>query len=144
LRALDLYARRTGDPRAAQAAQHAAEMFLQRALFYRLSDGRVIDPNFTPLHYPSYWHYDVLLALKVMVETGRIADRRCQPALDLLESKRLPSGGFPAEQKYYRITDHKVIGRSLVDWGPVQKRLANSFVSVDAFNISKAAGRLQV
>ena len=52
------------------------------------------------LHYPCYWHYDLLAGLKVMAEAGFIGDPRCREALDLLESKRLPGGGFPAEARY--------------------------------------------
>lgn len=33
----------------------------------------------------------------MMTEMGRVRDRRCRNALDLLESKRLADGTFPVE-----------------------------------------------
>lgn len=49
-----------------------------------------------------------------MAEAGFIDDRRCQPALDLLASQRLPGGGFAADAKFYHLTPRKISGRSLV------------------------------
>jgi hypothetical protein len=89
----------------------------------------------------------VLFGLKVMAEAGFIADPRCQEALDVLESKRLADGGFPAEERYYDTRDRKtnkggwVTGRSLVDWGGVSKRRMNKFVSADALYVLVVAGR---
>ena len=34
-------------------------------------------------------------------EAGYLDDPRCKDALDLLESKMLPAGGFAAEVKYF-------------------------------------------
>lgn len=119
-----------------EAAARGAEVFLSRRLFKKRRDGRVMRKDFTKLHYPCYWHYDILFGLKVMTETGFIKDERCNDALDLLESKRLPDGGFPAEARYYTTT------RSLVDWGDPSKRHVNEFVTVDALYVLKEAGRL--
>jgi len=141
LRGLALHARVTGSPRSLAAAERAAEVFLKRRLFRRQADGSVIDEDFVRLHYPCYWHYDILFALKVMAEAGFIHDNRCQDALELLEAKRLADGGFPAEKKYYRVTEKRVSGRSLVNWGGTSKRHMNEFVTVDALYVLKAAGR---
>ncbi len=51
--------------------------------------------DFLKLRYPCYWHYDILVGLKVMAEAGFLKDPRCREALDILVSKRLPDGGFP-------------------------------------------------
>lgn len=141
LRALSRYARETGDQRSAQVAREAAEIFLKRQLFKRLRDGEVMDPHFVRLHYPCYWHYDILSGLKVMQEAGFLKDPRCTAALDLLESKRLSDGGFPAEEKYYRVTEKRISGRSLVDWGGTSKRKSHPFVTLDALRVLRAAGR---
>jgi hypothetical protein len=76
-----------------------------------------------------------------MVEAGFIGDERCQDALDLLESKRLPDGGFPTEKKYYRVTEKRTNGRCLIDWGGTSQRRMNEWVTVDALSVLKAAGR---
>jgi hypothetical protein len=142
LRGLALHARLSGDPDSKAAASRTAEIFLKRHLFRRQSDGTIIDQDFVRLHYPCYWHYDILFALKVLAEAGFIGDPRCAAALDLLESKRLPDGGFPAEHRYYRISDKPVSNRSLVNWGGVSKKHLNEYVTVDALAVLRAAGRL--
>ena len=97
---------------------------------------------FLQLHYPCYWHYDVLFGLKVMADCGFISDPRCSEALDWLESRRLPDGGFPADAKYYhgRVKESNA---SLVDWGPVSSRSYNPYVTADALYVLHAAGRYQ-
>ena len=141
LRALALVARETGDRKAGGAAKRAAEVFLKRRLFKRQRDGAVMRQEFVELHYPLYWHYDVLHGLKVMVEAGLIGDPRCQEALDLLESKRLPDGGWPAEKRYYRSSDRPGSSLELVEWGGASKRRANPWVTVEALRVLRAAGR---
>ena len=119
------------------AVESAAEYFLQRKLYKRVADGRIIDEKFTKLHYPCYWHYDILFGLKVMKEAGRIKDERCSEAISLLESKRLGDGGFPSEAAYYRVSKSRkvVSGRSLVSWGGIDRKRMNEFVTVDAMSV---------
>ena len=146
LRALALYARVREDDRARAAVERAAEVFLKRRLFRRQSDGSVIMEEFTRLHYPCYWHYDILSGLKVMAEAGLVKDPRCSEALDLLESKRLPDGGFPATGRYFVVRDLTPDGRAttgtdLYDWGSQSARKMNEFVTVDALYVLREAGR---
>ena len=143
LRALALHARLTGNKKSRQAAKRASEIFLKRRLYKRQKDGRIMVDDFVKLHYPWYWRYDILFGLKVMAEVGFIEDRRCQDALDLLETKRLPDGGFPAEGKYYRVIEKITTGRSLVDWGGAGKKRMNEFVTADALYVLKKARRLR-
>jgi len=144
LRALALYGKVSGSSQAKAAAARAAEIFLNRRLYKRQRDGRVIANDFIELHYPCYWQYDILFGLKVMAEAGFIEDDRCAEALDLLESKRLPDGGFPAEGKYYKVTEKKKSGRSLVEWGVVSKKRMNEFVTADALYVLSESGRLSL
>jgi len=142
LRALSLHAKLKGTASSEAAAKRASEIFLKRSMYRRQRDGRIMNKNFTLLHYPCYWHYDILFGLKVMAKAGLIRDDRCEPALNLLTSKRLPDGGFPAEAKYYHVTDRSRSGFSLVDWGGVSKRHYNEFVTADALFVLKEAGRI--
>lgn len=142
LRGIALYAKRTGDKGTQRMVKQAAAVFLKRKLYKGQRNGEPIKPDFVKLHYPCYWHYDILFGLKVIAEAGFINDARCSDALDLLETKRLPDGGFPAEKKYYQVTDKIKSGRSLVSWGGTSKRRMNEFVTVDALYVLKAAGRL--
>lgn len=143
LRALSLHARLTDNKKSKEAAKRTSEIFLKRHLFKRQKDGKVMQNDFLKLHYPCYWRYDILFGLKVMVEAGFIKDKRGQDALDILESKRLPDGGFPAEDKYYVVSGKAPTGRSLVNWGGVSKKRMNEFVTVDALFVLKKAGRLR-
>lgn len=144
LRAMVLYAQHSGDPQARQCAERAAEVFLARRLFRRITNGRIIYSPFVKLHYPYYWHYTFLFALVVMMEGGWLGDARCVEALDLLESKRLPDGGFPAEQAYYRVSSdgHYPSNSTPVDWGGTSKIRMNPWVTADALAVLRAAGRL--
>jgi hypothetical protein len=142
LRALALYARTTRDDSARDAAARAAEVFLCRHLFRRRSTGEVTQPWHVELHFPCYWNYDVLFGLKVMHESGFLGDPRCEDALDLLESKRLAKGGWPAEGRYYG-NSRTPAKRTLVDWGGANKRSHNEWVTVDAISVLHAAGRLK-
>ena len=143
LSAMDAYARASGDARARESADRAVEVFLSHWLYLRKSDRGVISEDFTQIAYPSYWHYDLLAGLRTMAEVGRLSDPRCAASLDLLESKRLPGGGFATEKKYYRVvkTMQKGSGISFVDWGGTGRTRVNEFVTVQALAVLKQAGR---
>ena len=113
----------------------AAEYFLERRLYRRKRDGAVISRSFILLHYPCYWHYDVLFGLKVMKEAGFLGDERCSDALSLVSSKRLPDGGFPAEEAYYQTARRAKSRRSTVGWGGVSRRRMNQFVTCGALAV---------
>jgi hypothetical protein len=142
LRAVALYARVSGDPKVKAAAGRAAEVFLKRHLYKRQRDGSLMDGHFILLHYPAYWHYDILFGLKVMAEAGFLSDPHCQDALDLLESMRLPDGGFPAEESFSRPTRPQLSGYSPVHWGGISTKKMNPFVTADALYVLRMAGRL--
>jgi len=143
LRGLSAYTQATGDENARQAASRVAEVFLSRRLFRRISDGEVMNPQFVRLHYPCYWRYDILFGLKVMAEGGFISDPRCADALDLLESKRLPDGGWPAEERFYAVTKDLSGRGETVSWGGVSARRMNEWVTADALYVLRAARRLE-
>lgn len=140
---LTVYSRKYRRRAAAQAARAAEEVFLRRRLFKRVRDGRVIAPDFVALHYPRYWHYDFLGGLKAMMQVGRIRDPRCADALDLLEARRLPDGGWPAEKRYYKVSPKTMTSNAdYVNWGGTSRKRMNEWVTVDAMAVLRAAGRL--
>ncbi len=140
--ALALHARLTGDPASQAAAERAAEVFLCRRLFRRRKDGAVIRPEFTRTHFPHFYHYDILAGLVVLAEAGLIRDERCREALDLLEAKRLPDGGFPLEEKTWKTSDRFETRGTFADWGPTGRARMNEFVTVEALYALRAAGRM--
>lgn len=144
LRALALYAKVSGDPKVQSAVERAAEVFLKRHLYRRQADRSVMDPHFILLCYPYYWHYNILAGLTVMAEAGFLSDPRCKDALDLLESKRLPDGGFPAEDSYSRPTRPQLSGYMPVSWGGRSMKKMNIFITIDALTVLQASGHIIV
>jgi len=139
---LAAHAARTGDSSAAKAAHRAAEVFLSRQLFLGRHSGRVMNPEFVLLHYPLYYYYDVLGGLKAMTEIGRIEDPRCRAALDLLEEKELPTGGWAAERRLYKVSSTPATRADSVDWGGASKMRMNEWVTADALYVLRASGRM--
>jgi hypothetical protein len=131
------------DSSAAVAARRAAEVLLARRIAYRITTGNLIHPEFAKLHYPLYWHYDVLGGLKGLSELGMLDDERCVDALDLLESLRL-ADGWPAHARYYQVSASIALHHDSVDWGGASTRRANPWVTADALAVLHAAGRLQL
>jgi hypothetical protein len=142
MRGLQAFAEATGDGAAAKAARRAAEVFLSRRMFRRRSDGGVINPDFTRLHFPLYWHYDVLGGLRGLTELGLLGDPRCPEALDLLEEMRLPSGGWSGSGRFYSVSAAPKPNTDSVDWGSGGARM-NPWVTAEALGVLAAAGRLQ-
>src|SRR6266550_4311938 len=128
-----------------RAVERASEVFLRRRLFRRATTGQIIHRDFVTLHYPLYWHYDILGGLKAMACIGRIRDPRCSEALDLLGSKRLPDGGWPAQRRFYKVRPTTFEANSdYVDWGGTGSRRMNEWVTVDALAVLRSAGRLDL
>jgi hypothetical protein len=144
MRALALYEQHTGDADSLASAQRAAEFFLKRRLYKRASNGMVIAREFVKLHYPLYWHYDILAALKIFAEIDFTDDERFTDALDLLEEKTLPSGGWASESRYYKKVSSKFeLGNDYVDWGGTSTRSLNEWVTADALYVLRRFGRLK-
>lgn len=144
MRGLASYARATRSSEARDAADRASEVSLQRGLFRRRRDRRVIKADFLRLHYPIYWHYDALNGLKGLAELGRIGDPRCAEALDWLESRELRHGGWPVDSRYYRVSPAYQLGCEYVDWGAPDPGRRNDWVTTDALQVLVAAGRISL
>jgi hypothetical protein len=142
MRALWLHGQMEGSRASKAAARKTADVFLSRKLYKMRRDGTVIHPDFTKTQFPYFYQYNILSGLKVMAEAGFTKDKRCRDALDLLESKRLPDGGFPLEKRNYKTTDDIISRGTFADWGASGKKKMNEFVTADSLHILKSAGRL--
>ena len=140
LRGLHAYGRTHSYQPAIESAARAAEFLLDRRLFWRKRDGRLLE-QFIPISFAIRF-YDPLIVLQVMAEIGKIDDPRCGDALDLLEAKQLQDGGFPAEIEKARTVETWNTGASWADWVPGGKTRTNELVTVDALAVLQAAGRL--
>lgn len=70
---------------------------MERRLFRRLSDGGVIDPQWTRFSFPTWWYYDVLRGLDYMRMGEVTPDERVEEAIDLVEANRSEGGCWPRQ-----------------------------------------------
>mgnify|MGYP001070291490 CR=1 FL=1 len=110
------YYRATGNVDSLNAAERAAEFFVRHRLFRRESTGEVIDSEWLRLHYPLYWHYDILQALRILAMLGKLRDQRAQEALDIVERKRGPDGKWRVEGCYWMPKGRRG-SNEVLDWG---------------------------
>jgi len=126
----------TGEDAAREAASRTAELFLEHRLFRALATGEPIHPSFVALHYPPYWHYDVLQALLVLSRMGLAHDPRAQDAVELVEQRRLPDGRWPAGGRWWKPPGSKGSNVEVVDWG---RSGPNEMVTLNALRVLNAA-----
>ena len=151
------YYHATGEKSVAESVDRASELFLRHRVFRSCRTGDVRQPetfhskvyrsthSFTELHYPLYWHYDILQALTILHRAGKLGDPRTQEAIDLVESKRGDNGRWRPEGYYWSLKRKKrtkidVSNVEIVDWG---RGGPNEFITLNAVRVLKAAGRLQ-
>lgn len=131
--------RATGDRDSLKAAERAGELFLRHGLFRSETTGEVINPEWLKLHYPLYWHYDILQGLLMMGRLGKLSDPRTEEALDLLEERRLKDGRWRPGNYYWRPPGGGRSAQEVVDWG---RGGPNPMITLNALRVLKGAGRL--
>ncbi|TMI08302.1 hypothetical protein E6H34_05605 [Candidatus Bathyarchaeota archaeon] len=151
------YYRATGDKDALKTAGNAAEFFLKHRLFRSCRTGLERQPEtfhsktfrvvhlFTQLHYPLYWHCDILQELTILSRAGKLDDPRTKEALDIVEKKRGPDGLWQADDYYWSMrgtpstkTKMNVSNVEIVDWG---RKGPNRMITLNAIRALKAARR---
>jgi hypothetical protein len=83
-----------------EARLRGQEYLLERRLLRRKSTGEVIDPAFTRLAFPPWWHYDVLRALDYLRRAGVTPDARLAEAIALVAAKRDGDGRWPLDLQH--------------------------------------------
>jgi hypothetical protein len=136
---LNEYLRATGDDTVRPAVDRAAELFLRHRLFRSCHGDGVINPRWTRLHYPVYWHYDILQALRVLGRAGKLGDPRTSEALDLIESKRAVDGTWHAEGRFWRRGPVNAPNTEVVDWG---QDGPNEMITLNCLRVLVESGRL--
>jgi hypothetical protein len=89
-----------GSAQTVAARRQGQEYLLERHLFRRLSTGEVADPDWLQFSFPTWWHYDVLVALDYFRATGDPPDPRMAEAVELLRSKQRPDGTWLLENTH--------------------------------------------
>lgn len=122
-----------------KAAERAAEFFLLHRLFRSERTGKIINPEWLRLHYPLYWHYDVLQGLVILSRLGKLDDPRVEEALDIVAGKRLPQGAWRPGNYFWHRPGTKTSNAEVVDWG---RGGPNEMITLNALRVLSAAGRL--
>jgi hypothetical protein len=125
----------TGETAARAAAERTAELFLEHRLFRALATGEPMRPSFVELHWPPFWHYDVLQALVVLSRMGLAGDPRAADALELVEQRRRPDGRWQAGARWWRPPGSKGSNVEVVDWG----RGPSEMITLNALRVLRAA-----
>jgi len=140
------YQRATGDRKYLKPIERASEFFLQHHLFRSDHTGEIIHPSMVKLHYPLYWHCDILQELTILSRAGKLDDPRTKEALDIVEKKRGPDGQWPAGDYYWNVrriplTETKLLVSNIevVDWG---RKGPNKMITLNALRSLKEAGRV--
>jgi hypothetical protein len=131
------YSRATGAAWARDAAGRTADLFLGHRLFRSLRTGEVIHRSWIALHYPPYWHYDVLQALLVLGRLGRLDDPRAGEALELLVRRRRDDGRWQPGGYWWRPQGGAGGTVEVVDWG---RGGPNELITLNALRVLRAAG----
>ncbi len=133
------YAEATGYRAAGDAANRAAELFLEHRLFRRLRTGEIIDPRWLNLRYPPCGHYDILYALVVLGRMSRVRDPRASDALDELERCRHADGRWVAQGQWWKPAGSSYTPEA-ADWGRAAE--PNQMITLNCLRVLQAAGRL--
>jgi hypothetical protein len=140
------YAVATGHAAARSAAERAAELFLSHRLFRSLSSGKPVRADWLVLHYPPYWHYDILQGLHILVRLGHAADPRLDDAADVLEHGRSADGTWSPEGWWWKspgagrdaARGQRAWNAEVVDWG---RSDPNEMITLNAMRVLHSMGR---
>src|SRR5713226_6169279 len=139
------YYRATGDKDSLKTTERASEFFLQHHLFRSDHTGEIIHPSMVELHYPLYWHCDILQELMIFSRAGKLDDPRIKEALDIVEKKRSPDGLWHPDDFYWSMrrtpltkTKLNLSNIEVVDWG---RKGPNKMITLNAVRALKASGR---
>lgn len=123
---------------ATEAVDRGAEFLLVHRVVFSHRTGEPAHPTFMKVHYPPYWHYDLLAGLRTLAAADGLADERAQDALDLLEEKRLRDGTWRSQGRWWKRPGSQGSNVEVVDW----RDTANDVLTEQAQAVLRAAGRL--
>jgi hypothetical protein len=122
---------------ATDAAGRATEFLLVHQVAFSHRTGQPMHPNVVALHYPPFWHYDVLVGLRTLASVGALDDSRTGKALDLVQSKQRPDGTWRAGARWWKRPGSKGSNVEAVDWGDAMNALLTERVR----DVLQLAGR---
>jgi hypothetical protein len=132
------YAAASGNADAGAAARRTAELLLEHRLFRRHGTGGPIHPSWVKLHYPAYWHYDILHALLVLSRMDLAVDPRASDALDIVAGRRRDDGTWHPDGSWWSPPKSGRPTPEVVDWG---RQGSSPMLTLNALRVLRAAGR---
>lgn len=142
MRGLVTYESVKDSPEIRQAIDDCAEILLTRQVYLKRTNGKPLRPVYTKTAYPYPRLYNFMAGLHILTRSGHITDRRCDAALDLLESKFIEGQGWEMERKLFHHNKNKEDFTN-VHWEKETFGKANQFLTVDALEILRKAGRFK-
>jgi hypothetical protein len=133
------HAAATGDPHSRAAAAAAAEVLLAREVVFAAGTDRPLHRSVVDLHYPPYWHYDVLQALVVLDRAGFRDDPRTSRARQVVAGKQRRDGDWRAVRPWWRPPGSSGLVEA-VDWGDVAHQMV-TFNALRALAGDQSPGR---
>lgn len=123
---------------ATEATDRGTEFLLRHRVVFSHRTGEPAHPAMLKLHFPAFWHYDLLAGLRTLAATDRLSDPRVSDALDLLAEKRRPDGTWRTQGRWWKRPGSKGSNVEVVDWGDA----ANTVLTEQSEAVLRAAGRL--
>jgi hypothetical protein len=120
-----------------EAVEKGVEFLLTHRLFKSDKSGKIIRQEWTQLHFPLFYFYDILHGLRVITALGYGQDERAGDARELLLSKRLPNGAWPMEATYLRALRRNFVkDESQAHWHEAREE------GIDLANLYTSGGRI--
>ena len=110
-----------------EAVARGCEFLLMHRLYKSDHSFKIINEEWTKLHFPMFYLYDILHGLRVLTALGYGRDERTSDARELLLSKRLPDGTWPLEATFLQsIRSNLVKDKTSGNWRLVRgERIAD-------------------
>ncbi|MGB6004473.1 MAG: hypothetical protein WBG36_07640 [Ornithinimicrobium sp.] len=83
-----------------EARNSSLDFLLRHRLYRSERTGEAIRPEFTELHHPARWRYDILRCLDALADARVAHDDRMDDAIEVIRSRRRSDGRWPAARGY--------------------------------------------
>jgi hypothetical protein len=106
---------------ARDVVENAVEFMLLHHLYRSDKTGKIINEEWTKLHFPLFYFYDILHGLRILTKLGYEGDERLNDAFELLKSKRLLNGTWPMEASFLHSLGRNLVKDSVQGWTVLPK-----------------------
>ena len=133
------YATATANADARSAARRGAELLLEHRVFRTLATGEPMHDEWLVMHWPPFWHYEILNAMVVLSRLGLAKDERAKDAVDVILDRRQRNGRWRASSRWWKPPPMTTRAGEAVDWRVDDS--GDRMVTLRALTVLRAAGR---